>query len=48
MREIHEYTTIRIRPQTRDQLAQRGTKQETYDEIITRILKDIKPLSNYK
>ena len=36
---VIEYTTIRIRKDTREKLKRMGRKGETYDEIINRLIK---------
>jgi hypothetical protein len=33
-----EYTSIRIKPETRDRLQKAGRKGETYDQIVNRLL----------
>lgn len=35
-------TTIAISPETRDQLKEFGDKGETYDDIVTRLLRNAK------
>ena len=39
---VIKYTTIRIRKDIREKLKEIGRKGETYDEIISRLIKDRK------
>lgn len=39
---IKEYTTISISKETKQLLQEQGSKAETYDELIKRILKERK------
>ena len=38
--EPKELTSVQVSVETRDRLKERGKKGETYDEIITRLLKE--------
>lgn len=35
---MDDSTTVKIKKETRDQLAELGTKKETYDQIIQRLI----------
>lgn len=39
---MDEYSTIRIKIETRDRLKSMGMKGESYDEIIMKLIKNIK------
>ena len=40
MMSIQELTTIRITKHTRNKLLDKGTKRDTYEDIIQRLLKE--------
>jgi len=42
----NEYTAIRLKKTTKDMLSKLGSKGETYDDIIIRLLDELKKVSS--